>query len=237
VICILLAIAALVVIGIKVKGILNSSDTNGVVIDEQVSEEKIDSKMEDESPKGTNDTGEKGETKNEGLVDFNALESAIASKDYETIYNDVKMINESSLKGKEKTIYYSAKEALKNDGANYFYKKGSEFYNNKSFMEAKSEFVKGYEYGEGNYIYPHIVFFKAATDEQLGSVNEAINGYEEFYNKFKNENYIEETIYKLALLYKDKDIDKSIMFAKEIRERYPSSMYNNKVISNLLDNK
>ncbi|MDS0527207.1 tetratricopeptide repeat protein [Clostridium sp. SHJSY1] len=234
---ILIATSIVVGIVIGMKIILNNVNSNSETIDNNKIEEEIKLNKDQESPKETNESNEKGETKTENLVDFNALELAISNKDFEIIYNGVKKINENDLKGKEKTIYFNGKELLKNEGVSFFYKKGSEFYNQNLFNEAKNEFQKGYEFGEGNYIYPHIIFFKASADEKLGNVDGAISGYEEFYNKFKTETYIEETIYKLALLYKDRDIDKSIMYAKEIRERYPSSIYNNKIISNLLDNK
>lgn len=247
IIYILATTITLIAIGIGTKVILSYMSSNNEISDKNVaennttedseSEDKLELNKSQESPNETNDTEEKGKTKTENLVDFSALESAIKNKNYEIIYSDVKNINEANLTGKEKTIYFNAKEALRNEGVSFFYKKGSELYSQKAFSEAKSEFQKGYEFGEGNYIYPHIIFFKASTEENLGNINEAITGYEEFYNKFKNETYIEETIYKLALLYKDRDIDKSIMYAKEIKEKYPSSMYNNNVISNLLDNK
>jgi tetratricopeptide (TPR) repeat protein len=232
---ILVSITILGFIGIGIRMGLHNKIISSELNEETVKEEEIDTSKIQEKSEETNGTKEKGETKTEDLVDFSALESSVNNKDYEAIYNDVKKVNEGSLKGREKTIYFNAREALKNDGVSFFYRRGSELYSKKSLNEARAEFIKGYEYGEGNYIYPHIVFFKAATDEELGNIDDAINGYEEFYNKFKNETYIEETIYKLALLYKDRDIDKSIAFAKEIREKYSSSMYNNKVISNLLD--
>ncbi|WP_143316989.1 tetratricopeptide repeat protein [Clostridium sp. HBUAS56017] len=236
----LFTVATVIIVGSIVAGAriyLNSKNTSSESSETLVEKNQDTDNAQEENIDDKNETEEKGETKTENLVDFSVLESSVNNKDYEAIYNNIKNVNGNDLKGRDKTIYYKGIEILKNEGANFFYRKGSELYNKKALNEAKSEFSKGYEYGNGNYIYPHIVFFKAATDEELGNIDDAISGYEEFYNKFKNETYMEETTYKLALLYKERDIDKSIAFAREIREKYPSSMYNNKAISNLLDTK
>lgn len=180
---------------------------------------------------------EKGETKPESLVDYDELQNDINNKEFDLVYNSMKKITPNNIQGEEKAIYLKGKELLETEGVSFFYKKGSELYSKKNFKEAKVEFAKGYEYGAKSYLYQHIIFFNAASDEQLGNVDNAIKEYGEYYNNYKGETYIAETVYKLALLNKEKDIDKSILYAMEIREKYADSMYNNQVISNLLDNK
>lgn len=189
------------------------------------------------SPIKANEKAEMGETKIESLVNYDELQKEINNKDFDLIYNSMKQINLETIQEKDKTIYLKGKELLETEGVSFFYKKGSELYSQKNFKDAKVQFVKGYEYGAKNYLYPHIIFFNAASDEQLGNVDSAIKEYGQYYNSYKKETYIAETIYKLALLNKDKDRDKSILYAKEIKENYTDSIYNNQVISNLLDNK
>ena len=82
---------------------------------------------------------------------------------------------------------------------------------------------------------PHIVFFTAAVSEQLGDINEAIKMYETYYNNFNKEDSIAEAVYKLAILYKEIDIDKSILYAEEIEDKYSDTMYYNDIITNLLN--
>ena len=97
------------------------------------------------------------------------------------------------------------------------------------------EFRKGYKYASDNYLMPHIVFFTAAVSEQLGDINEAIKMYETYYNNFNKEDSIAEAVYKLAILYKEIDIDKSILYAEEIEDKYSDTMYYNDIITNLLN--
>jgi len=184
-----------------------------------------------------NEKEKKGETKTESLVNYDELSRDINNKEFDLVYNSMKKITPDNIQGDEKTIYLKGKELLETEGVSFFYKKGSELYTQKNFKEAKVQFVKGYEYGAKNYLYQHIIFFNAASDEQLGNIDNAINEYGEYYNSYKKETYIEETIYKLALLNKDKDIEKSRLYAREIRDKYNDSIYNNQVIANLLDNK
>lgn len=201
-------------------------------ISKEDSKESIENNESEENVK--NEEEQKGENSNKILVNYDELNNNIESKDYEAIYSKLKNINPSNLEGKQKTIYYKAKELLENDGVVYFYKQGTELFNKGDIEKAKEEFQKGYDYGKNNYLYQHILFFNAAADEKLQNTEDAIKEYEEYYRDFKNETYIAETTYKLALLYKNIDIDKSVSYAREVREKYSDSMYNNDVISNLL---
>ncbi|MBS4804643.1 MAG: hypothetical protein KH005_07155 [Clostridium sp.] len=47
--------------------------------------------------------------------------------------------------------------------------------------------------------------------------------------------YIEEVLYELALMYKEKDINKSIYYAKKLKKSYSKSIYYNKNIQNILE--
>jgi tetratricopeptide (TPR) repeat protein len=194
-----------------------------------------EAEAEEVTPKSENEKEEIGETKTESLVNYETLKENINNKDFDLIYTSMKKINADNIQGEEKAIYLKGKELLETEGVSFFYKKGSEFYNQKNFKDAKDQFVKGYEYGTKHYLYQHIIFFNAASDENLGNIDSAINGYGEYYNNYKKETYMAETVYKLALLNKDKDINKSILYAREIREEHADSIYNNQVISDLLD--
>jgi len=205
---------------------------------EEISNSDFSAKASEEvAPVNENEKVEIGETKSEDLVNYDELQGEINNKEFDLIYNNMRKINPVNIQGEEKTIYLKAKELIETEGVSFFYKKGSELYSQKSLKEAKVQFVKGYEYGAKSYLYPHLIFFNAATDEQLGNVDNAIIEYGEYYNSYKKETYITETIYKLALLNNDKDKAKSILYAQEIRGKYPDSIYNNQIIANLLDNK
>lgn len=176
-----------------------------------------------------------GKTNSENIVNMEEIQKLIDDKNYKELYIAIKNIDEGTLSGKDKTVYYNAKELLENEGVDSLYKKGLEVYNEKNYVEAKDFFEITYDIGKESYLYPHIVFLKAVTYEELKDIENAIKTYEEYYNNYNTGDYIIEVTYKLALLYKTEDIDKSISFAQEIKDKYSDSMYNNGVISNLLD--
>jgi len=196
----------------------------------QESEEDTDVKNEEESG---NDTEETGKTKVE--VNFDELQENITNKEFNAVYSKLELIGNKALTGKEKTVYINAKQLLKKEGVQYFYDEGSRLYNEKAFKEAREEFRKGYKYAEDSYLKPHIIFFDASISEKLGDNEEAIKMFEEYYNNYKSGDYMAETVYKLAILYKDMDIDRSVLYAEEIKEKYSDTMYNNDVITNLLN--
>lgn len=220
--------------GFVVKTLLTKN--NGEIENIEVSlpvEEKED-KPQEEIVEKVNDSEDKGETKVEETINFTELSNLINEKKYDDVYDRLQKVNPDSLTGQEKSTYYNGKQLLTQDGVEYFYKKGYELYSNKSFAEASEEFTKGCIYGKESYLYQHLVFFNAACYEAIENIDEAIKYYEEYYKNFKESDYIGECIYRLAMLYKNKDIDKAVKYAEELKYDYSSSIYNNDVISNLI---
>mgnify|MGYP004529645377 FL=1 len=220
--------------GFTVKKLLTKN--NGKIDNIEASEliEDKEDKPQEEIVENVNDSEDKGETKVEETINFTELSKLINEKKYDDVYDKLQKVNPNSLAGQEKSIYYNGKQLLTKDGVEYFYKKGYDLYTKKLFAEASEEFTKGCTYGKENYLYQHLVFFNAACYEAIEDSDKAIKYYEEYYKNFKESDYIAECIYKLAILYKNKDIDKSIKYAEELKYDYSSSMYNNDVISNLI---
>lgn len=218
------------------KNIINNEITEDVTQEEDKPQELVEEDKDNSFNESVeNDTEEMGKTKVEAEVNFDELQENIANKDFDAIYSKLEIIGDKTLEGKEKTVYINAKELLKNEGVKYFYQQGSNLYNSKDLEKAREEFRKGYKYASDNYLMPHIVFFTAAVSEQLGDINEAIKMYETYYNNFNTEDSIAEAVYKLAILYKEIDIDKSILYAEEIEDKYSDTMYYNDIIINLLN--
>lgn len=230
-------ICILAVGGFTIKGVKNIilNKSNDVEVNANAVASEEEDKPQEEIVEETNDTEEKGETKIENKINFSELSNSINEKNYDAVYSILQMTTPESLTGQEKSIYYKGKDLLEQEGIQYFYEKGYNLYINKSFVEASNELTKGCVYGKDNYLYPHLIFFNASCYEESGNAEEAIKYYEEYYKSFQNSDYIVEVIYKLANLYKDRDIDKAVAYAKEIRNKYSSSMFNNDVISNLID--
>ncbi|MDU3349883.1 MAG: tetratricopeptide repeat protein [Clostridium sp.] len=80
------------------------------------------------------------------------------------------------------------------------------------------------------------MFLLASTYEKLGDNNEAIKNFEKYISSYENGNYIEESYYKIALLYRDLNKDKSKYYAKELISKYSNSIYNNTNIKDILNN-
>ena len=178
---------------------------------------------------------ENGETTKDTLVNRDEIENQINNLEYDKLYEVVSKYKENNFTGKDKAIYEQAKEILSSDGGiNYFYNKGYTLFNNKDYENSNKEFEKVINYGEGNYLFQHALYFCANGEYSLSNNEKAIKYFEEYFNKFKDGTYIEEVTYKLAILYKSEDLDKAKTYAQYLRDNYPSSMYNNDNISNLL---
>lgn len=198
--------------------------------------EKVDNldKHQIENIQGNmNEVEEKDNTKEE--ISIEEVNKAIEDKNYDYLHDIIQSVKSERLNGKGKTVYLKAEWILKEEGTENFYKKAMSLYESKKLNEAKVEFNKAYLYGKDNYLYPHILFFNGAVSEILNDNKNAIIFYENYYNGYKEESYTEEILYKLAVLYKDEDIDKSVEYARTLKSTYPRSMYNNNVISKILE--
>lgn len=182
-----------------------------------------------------NEEDKTGETKKDILVNIEAIETAMKNQDYDLLYKELNLIVDvSSLGEKEKAIFNKGKEVLEGKGTEYFYKKAVALFKEDKYDLAESELLKGYTYGKLSYLYPHEIFYLGAINEKLNDAKEAINYYEDYYNNYKDGPYIETVLYSLAILYKQEDLTKSKLYAIKLRDKYPESIYNNEIISNLL---
>ncbi len=182
-----------------------------------------------------NEEVEKEDNKEESSIDFSKIDTYINEKKYLELHNIISKVRVEDLSKEEQVFYYKSKEALEANGVDYLYKRGMESYNNKKYESAKSDMNLAYIYGKENYLYPHILFFNAVIEEKLNDFDESIKFYEEYEKLFSKGEYIEEVLYKLALMYKEKDINKSIYYAKKLKKSYSESIYYNKNIQNILE--
>lgn len=182
-----------------------------------------------------NEDTEKEDNKEESSVDLSKIDTYINEKKYLGLHNIISKVRLEDLSKEEQVLYYKGKEALEANGVDYLYKRGMESYNNKRYENAKSDMNLACIYGRENYLYPHILFFNAVIEEKLNDFDESIKFYEEYEKLFSKGEYIEEVLYKLALMYKEKDINKSIYYAKKLKKSYSESIYYNKNIQNILE--
>ena len=197
--------------------------------------ETVGSEQKETTETITNEEEKKGETKKDILVSIDVIEEAIKSEKYDLLYEQINpILDVNKLSEKEKAMVNKGIEVLETKGTEYYYKKAVALFKENKFDDAKSELIKGYTYGKKSYLYPHEMFYLGSINEKLNNTKEAITYYENYYNNYKDGPYIETVIYSLAILNKEEDFTKSKKFATELRSKYPKSIYNNEVISNLL---
>jgi tetratricopeptide (TPR) repeat protein len=129
---------------------------------------------------------------------------------------------------KEEVIKLTSQQILEN------YKEGIDLFKRGKYKESKEILEYTLKPSEGDDLNDDILFFLASTSEKSGDIEDSIKYFEEFILKYNNGNYIQESYYKVALLYKEKDIEKSKSYAKELMSRFPNSIYNNKNIKEIL---
>ncbi|WP_406542722.1 tetratricopeptide repeat protein [Clostridium ljungdahlii] len=63
----------------------------------------------------------------------------------------------------------------------------------------------------------------------------AINYYIQYDKGFSDGDYEETVLYRLAVIYKDTDKSQAKKYAQSLVDKYPNSIYNNSIISNLIN--
>lgn len=168
---------------------------------------------------------------------YNDIVKDLQSKNFYKLYQHVSNWRKYNLNINSKSILNKSEDMLKKEGVQYFYSKGREYYANKDLDKAINYFSKAYTYSKDNYLNEDIVFFLAATYESKNNMEEAITYYIEYDNNFKKGDYSAEVLYKLALIYKDIDINKSKEYGEKLITNYPDSAYNNSIIKSILNSK
>ena len=113
------------------------------------------------------------------------------------------------------------------------YEKSLDLFDECKFNEAVEELKSAYNSKVDTYYKRHILFLLASCYYEENNHQEAIKYYEEYISKYDN-TYLEEIYYKLALLYEEKDLNKSKEYANIVRNTFGKSIYNNSKISNII---
>lgn len=149
-------------------------------------------------------------TKEENILDE---ETVIVEKE-ENNSQDVKKLTE---------------EEIKNN-----YLQASDYYDKKDYLKAKEILENTIISSSESHLNDDIIFLLGATYENIKDNKNAISKYEEYVKLYKNGTYIQEVYYKLCLLYRDTNLDKSKEYASIIKNNYSNSIYNNNIIKEIL---
>ncbi|WP_102399115.1 hypothetical protein [Haloimpatiens massiliensis] len=191
--------------------------------------------------KNVNDTQNTNNTKDNAIkkegFDLKLLNGYMSEKDFYKIYNYIENIKEEQLTINEKLAYHKSVELLKNEGVKFFYEKALEENKNNKIKEAKENLIRAKKFSHNSYLDEHILYFLATTYEKEEDIQNALLYYNQYRDKYKNGNYEEVVLYKLAILNRFNDINLAKKYAKELKSSYVSSIYNNSKINDILNEK
>ncbi|MPQ44432.1 tetratricopeptide repeat protein [Clostridium tarantellae] len=171
------------------------------------------------------------------------FESAITTKNINELYTLLTSTQKSDANGDNLKLYNKAEEIMKVDGVEKFYKDGFALFKEKKYADSIPYFEKALKFSDKNYLQPHIIYFTASANENLGNKDEAIKYYEMYINKYLKHDsegddpfYSPEALYKLANYYKDKDKTLSKKYASLIEADFPNSIFYNDITMKLIYN-
>ncbi|APM37600.1 tetratricopeptide repeat protein [Clostridium kluyveri] len=159
----------------------------------------------------------------------------IKNKDYDSMYVQVMNWRSDKLNSNEENLLSEAYKLLTTEGCVYFYNLGCNYLKNKDYNNAKTYLKKSYEFGTGNELYPHIIYMLGTSFDLSGDLKGSIKYYEEYDGNFSDGSYEETVLYRLAVIYKDLNMEQSKSYAKKLVNTYPESIYNNSQINNLIN--
>lgn len=164
-------------------------------------------------------------------VDFKNM---IDNKDFEKLYEYTEKWKNENLQISDKAILSQGVNLLTTEGATYFYKVGTNFYNNKDYKNAVVEYLKAYEYGTSSYLMPDIIYFMANSYDQLNDYGNALKYYGIYNSSYAKGDYEETVLYDMAIISRDKDKGEASKYADKLVTNYPKSIYNNSNIQSIL---
>ncbi|MGL5614882.1 MAG: hypothetical protein ACRDD2_01420 [Sarcina sp.] len=223
----LIAVGALMIGIVTIGGVffLSNNEPNKKKIDNGAIAEGEKPKEQEQKEEGKKEQEE---------VKVKPLKEVLLLEDYEAIYNELEK-NRETISVENQENYESAKELLEGKGVKYFYDKGLNEFKIGKFGNANKEFQKGYKYAKDSYLERHLAYMLAVSYEKLEDYDNSIKYYESFEKKYKEGEYLEEVLYKLAILNKDKNIAQSKEYARKLKNNFSGSIYNNDNIKSILE--
>ncbi|WP_055071638.1 tetratricopeptide repeat protein [Clostridium massiliamazoniense] len=188
----------------------------------------------DERNKNDNKNNEETNSKDSEEKKKYNLKELIEKENYDELIVAMEKNRESITEENQKE-FELAKELLETKGVKYFYDEGLNEFKNGEFGKANKEFQKGFKYAKGSYLENHLNYMIAVSFEKLDDKDNAIKYYSDYEKNFKESEYLEEVLYKLAILNKDRNISESKKYAEKLQYKFNDSIYNNNNIKSILE--
>lgn len=125
-------------------------------------------------------------------------------------------------------------EVLSEEQIKESYIKASGYFEENKVEEAKALLEKVLPSAEKSHLRDDIMFLLASTYENINDVDKAINYYDYYIEEYESGSYIQEAYYRAALIYKNRNNEKSKIYALKLKDNYPNSIYNNSKIKNII---
>ncbi len=182
-----------------------------------------------------------GKLKNTPLVEEKLLSDNLSASNNIENSNTINESENSSSKdeAKQNNIQDKNNEKIENpltEGditTNYI--NATNLFSQEKYNDAKVLLEKTIIYSEKSHLNDDILFLLASASEKIAKNEEAIKYFEQYIYKYEKGNYIEEAYYKIALLYKEINIEKSKFYAQALVNKYKNSIYNNNIIKGILN--
>ena len=212
--------------------VIDQTEKEATIIDDNKSEDvKPEKESVDSSATASNQTVNDKTTFNKEKV-----KSLISNNDFDGIYEQLKNVKKESITGDDTEVYDKAVNLMKDQGVSKFYEYGLWYFNQGNYSEAKTSLDKAYTYSEGSSIKEHILFYRASNSAKQSDYKSALSQFEEYYKQYPKGVYAQEALYELALLNNGVEKEKSKVYANILMKDYPSSIYVNDNIKNILKN-
>lgn len=115
-------------------------------------------------------------------------------------------------------------------------KKTEKYYINKEYKKVIENFNYILDYSDDEYIKADAVYFIAASNLKLGKKEEAMKYYEMYINEYPNGDASDDVLYNYALILNDiNNREKAKEIAKQLKENYPDSQFNNSKIASIIE--
>lgn len=186
-----------------------------------------------------NEIKKKNQSKNNEVKEvedfpYNDLKSSIDNKNFNEIYNCLNKYKDKKLKINDKILFEKSKILMTQDGVKYFYTEATNLMNKSNYKKAKEYLLKAMEYGNENYLQSHIIYMTGVVNEKLEDSENAMKYFAMYDKTYSKGSYEDTVLYKLAMLYKNVDLNTSKAYAKKLRDNYSNSIYNNVNIKGIL---
>jgi tetratricopeptide (TPR) repeat protein len=173
----------------------------------------------------------------EKLFPSDKLNSALENKEFNTLYSILTDYSLEDLREEDKLPYKMAKELMEDEAVEYFYTIARDFHTKDQYKAALEEYRKLELLAEEHYLYESVIYMLADCYKSINEMDKAIDYYEKYLSLEEKTGYEDTVLYEMVLIYKDIDKNKAKAFAKEIRDRFKDSIYNNSVVEEILNTK